>query len=87
LVKKLKNKDSSENLTKKHTPWIRDPEKIPPESGSLIKGVKKYRIPDLVSRSATLAWSQLHASVAECGVGKKNFDLNFTLGGIAQSRR
>jgi hypothetical protein len=52
LSKKLKNKNSSENLNKKPTPWIRDPEKIHP--GSQIPDPGGKKAPDLGSGSATL---------------------------------
>jgi hypothetical protein len=42
-----------ENLTKKLAPWVRDPEKIHLGSGSQIQGVKKHRIPNPISGSAT----------------------------------
>jgi hypothetical protein len=46
ISKKIKEQGFLRKSYRKHTPWIRDPEKIHPGSGSRIQGVKKHRIPD-----------------------------------------
>jgi hypothetical protein len=53
VKKQLKNKDSL-NLTKKHTPWIRDPEKFIPDQGGKKAPDLGSRISDPGSGSATL---------------------------------
>jgi hypothetical protein len=55
ISKKIKEQGFLRKSHQKHTPWIRDPEKIHPGSGSRIPDPGGKKAPDPGSGSATLA--------------------------------